>query len=446
MKDIHHLTFDFNSESNVSIRQFLFKLKDEFASSSIVALGENSHFIKEFFAFRHHIIEFLVTECNYDTLAFEFGFSEGLEIDKWIKSKLPIDDLDKLTSHFYYPKEFKSTLFWLRNYNEKSEKQVTFLGVDIPKNGGSYFPTYTLVEDFLRKNFIVSSDVLNRISVLVEKLDYYSTAELALNLSYIDVVEQNELKSLLFTVYVRLINLEPKLEKSDFEFIRHQIKGLIYMNYNADAMRSFIGGKGIEGDLGAKDQFMKESIDYFFENSLGKKIILVAHNAHIQKTAVDFDGFISCYPMGQRLAMSYGQKYKAFALTNLSGETAALHADNDLRYGFKVDKYPLDAPESDSIEFLMRKSGIKEGCLLMSELSEQYNCKKIRFDSIYLNTEIKEAFDGVILLEKSTISEVVLTCSTKSSVTKLTANCLLLKTLLRVSLFLFPVRTVENIT
>jgi len=111
--------------------------------------------------------------------------------------------------------------------------------------------------------------------------------------------------------------------------------------------------------------------------------------------------------MGQRLAMSYGQKYKAFALTNLSGETAALHADNDLRYGFKVDKYPLDAPESDSIEFLMRKSGIKEGCLLMSELSEQYNCKKIRFDSIYLNTEIKEAFDGVILLEKSTISEVV---------------------------------------
>jgi len=281
MKDIHHLTFDFNSESNVSIRQFLFKLKDEFASSSIVALGENSHFIKEFFAFRHHIIEFLVTECNYDTLAFEFGFSEGLEIDKWIKSKLPIDDLDKLTSHFYYPKEFKSTLFWLRNYNEKSEKQVTFLGVDIPKNGGSYFPTYTLVEDFLRKNFIVSSDVLNRISVLVEKLDYYSTAELALNLSYIDVVEQNELKSLLFTVYVRLINLEPKLEKSDFEFIRHQIKGLIYMNYNADAMRSFIGGKGIEGDLGAKDQFMKESIDYFFENSLGKKIILVAHNAHI---------------------------------------------------------------------------------------------------------------------------------------------------------------------
>lgn len=407
MKNIHHLAFDFISESNFSIKQFLFKLKDEFESSSIVALGENSHFIKEFFTFRHHIIEFLVTECNFDTLAFEFGFSEGIEIDKWIKSKLPIGDLDRLLSHFYYPTEFKSTLLWLRNYNQENKNQITFLGVDIPKNGGSYFPTYTLVEDFLRKNSIVSSDVLNRISVLVEKLDYYSTAELAINLSHIDVVEQNELKSLLSMIYVRLVNLEPKLERLDFEFIRHQIKGLIYMNYNADAMRSFIGGNGFEGDMGAKDQFMKESIDYFFENSLGKKIILVAHNAHIQKTPVNFDGFISCYPMGQRLFMSYGQNYKAFALTNFRGETAALYPDNDLRYGFKVDKYPLDTPESDSIEFLMRKSGIKEGCLLMSELSEQYNCKKIRFDSIYLNTEIKDAFDGVFLLENSTISEVV---------------------------------------
>lgn len=53
--------------------------------------------------------------------------------------------------------------------------------------------------------------------------------------------------------------------------------------------------------MGAKDQYMAESIDWFLKNSLGKKIILVAHNAHIQKTPVDFDGF---------LGTIYGYKYK----------------------------------------------------------------------------------------------------------------------------------------
>lgn len=98
MKNIKPLTFPFNSENNTSIKQSLFRFREYFDSSTIVGLGENAHFIKEFFTFRHQVIEFLVTECDFDTLAFEFGFSEGLEVDKWIKSQIPFDDLDKLLS------------------------------------------------------------------------------------------------------------------------------------------------------------------------------------------------------------------------------------------------------------------------------------------------------------------------------------------------------------
>jgi len=407
MKNIKPLTFPFNSENNTSIKQSLFQFREYFDSSTIVGLGENSHFIKEFFKFRHQVIEFLVTECDFDTLAFEFGFSEGLEVDKWIKSQIPFDDLDKLLSHFYYPNEFKDTLLWLRRYNQDNNNQITFLGVDIPKNGGSYFPNFRIVSDYLQRLSIVSSDVLQKILNLAEKFDFYSTSQLALNLSLFDEAEHNELKALLLKVYIRLITLQPKLESLEFQSIVHQVKGLIYMNYNADAMESFITERGIEGDMGAKDQYMAESIDWFLKNSLGKKIILVAHNAHIQKTPVDFDGFISCYPMGQRLSMTFGEKYKAFAITNLRGETAALYPDNDYQFGFRVDKFPLDFPESDSVEFIMQEFGGKECCLLMNRSTELKNCNKIRFDSMCLKTEIEEAFDGIFLIEKSTVSEVV---------------------------------------
>lgn len=407
MKNIKSVASDFISESNVSVRQTLSQFREHFDSSTILAIGENSHFIKEFFTLRHQIIEFLITECNFDTIAFEFGFSEGLKIDKWIKSKLPLEDLDSLLSHFYYPTEFKATLLWLRNYNQKNKNQITFSGLDVPKNGGSYFPTFHIVADYLQKNSIASSDILKKISDLVEKLDFLSTSQLALNLSNIDNLEHNELKALLLSVYIRLISLQPKLESLTFQTVLHQVKGLMYTNYNANAMADFINEKGLEGDMGAKDQFMAESIDWFLKNSLGKKIILVAHNAHIQKTPVDFDGFISCYPMGQRLAMSYGSGYKAFAITNFAGETSALYPDNEYKFGFKVDKFPLGFPESDSIEFFMRKSGLEEGLLIMNESLELKNHKTIRFDSMYLNTEIQKAFDGIFLIEKSTVSEVV---------------------------------------
>jgi len=278
MKNIKPLTFPFNSENNTSIKQSLFRFREYFDSSTIVGLGENSHFIKEFFTFRHQVIEFLVTECDFDTLAFEFGFSEGLEVDKWIKSQIPFDDLDKLLSHFYYPNEFKDTLLWLRRYNQDNNNQITFLGVDIPKNGGSYFPNFRIVSDYLQRLSIVSSDVLQKILNLAEKFDFYSTSQLALNLSLFDEAEHNELKALLLKVYIRLITLQPKLESLEFQSIVHQVKGLIYMNYNADAMESFITERGIEGDMGAKNQYMAESIDRFLKNSIVKNIILFVQN------------------------------------------------------------------------------------------------------------------------------------------------------------------------
>ena len=111
--------------------------------------------------------------------------------------------------------------------------------------------------------------------------------------------------------------------------------------------------------------------------------------------------------MGQRLSMTFGEKYKAFAITHLRGETDALYPDNDYQFGFRVDKFPLDSPESDSVEFFMQELSGKECCLIINKSKELKNCSKIRFDSIHLKTEIVDSFDGIFLIEKSTVSEIV---------------------------------------
>ncbi|WP_162564926.1 erythromycin esterase family protein, partial [Acinetobacter baumannii] len=77
--------------------------------------------------------------------------------------------------------------------------------------------------------------------------------------------------------------------------------GMIYLDYNIQAMSGFISGGGMQGDMGAKDKYMADSVLWHLKNPQSEqKVIVVAHNAHIQKTPSLYNGFLSCLPTGQR--------------------------------------------------------------------------------------------------------------------------------------------------
>mgnify|MGYP000185692316 CR=1 FL=1 len=118
MKNIKPLTFPFNSENNTSIKQSLFRFREYFDSSTIVGLGENSHFIKEFFKFRHQVIEFLVTqfETNMDVDLIDFLLEKynALPYDyknnKFVNEKIALlaAEVGRTAPDFYW-KEGKKT-------------------------------------------------------------------------------------------------------------------------------------------------------------------------------------------------------------------------------------------------------------------------------------------------------------------------------------------------
>lgn len=55
-------------------------------------------------------------------------------------------------------------------------------------------------------------------------------------------------------------------------------------------MNGFISGKGLPGDMGARDKFMADSVLWHLNDS-NSKIVLVAHNAHIQKLPIRYGDF-----------------------------------------------------------------------------------------------------------------------------------------------------------
>lgn len=406
MKIIKNNSFSFVFEDKTSIQKQLNNFKNYIGKSQIVALGENAHFIKEFFIIRDYIVKYLIQKCGFDTVAFEFGFNEGIQIDKWIKSELPINSLDNLLSHFYYPTEFKETLGWLRKYNSENENIINFIGLDVPKNGGSYFPNLNIVADYIRKNDPSFYSTISRLIELAKDIDYYSTSQAALVDSENLKMNGLELTALLSKAYIRLVSLNNDLDNKEYQSVLHNLKGLIYTDYNIHAMRSFISECGLQGDMSARDKYMAESVEFYLRRFKGKKVILIAHNAHIQKTPVAYGDFISCYPMGQKLSLKYGNNYKAFGITNELGFTSALYPDTNFKFGFKVDNFKLNEPEQGSIEHLLKTNGLSEGFFSLNDF-DLTNVNKIRLDSTYIETDLKKAFDGIFIIKSTSVSDVI---------------------------------------
>ena len=69
-------------------------------NTRVVAIGENSHFIKEFFLLRHNLLQFFIEELGFTTFAFEFGFAESKFINKWMHGQGFEGEISKCVTHF----------------------------------------------------------------------------------------------------------------------------------------------------------------------------------------------------------------------------------------------------------------------------------------------------------------------------------------------------------
>ncbi len=388
--------------------QTLEPIKKELCGSKVIALGENSHFIKEFFILRHQLIRFMVESCGVDTFAYEFGFAEGEGINRWIHGEGAEGDIKTYLSHFYYPKELEATLLWLREYNKAHGNRVSFLGLDVPRNGGSYLPALDRVRNLMKPTDPEALPLLDEIRAVAKRIDFFSTAQAAFAYQSLNQEERARLSASLSQIKMRLENLAPLYPENAFLAAMHHIKGLLYLDYNIRAMAEMLEGKGVSGDMGARDIYMADTLMRHLKAFPDSRVVLVAHNAHLQKVPVAFEGFVSAYPMGERLAKMLGSDYRAFGITSAQGHTAALYPDQNATFGFRVDNHPLENPEEGSVEKLMMKNGEKNLFLSFGNVPpDGHFPDKIRLDSIYLHQDMRKAFDGLFLLERSSLSETV---------------------------------------
>ncbi|MFF0523318.1 erythromycin esterase family protein [Actinomadura nitritigenes] len=393
-------------------------LRGIIGDARVVAIGEHSHFINEFALMRRRIVRFLVERCGFTVLAFEYGFSEGFPLDAWAQGEGTDDDL---SAHLAgtIPVGVAEPLRWVRRYNRTASRAVRFAGIDIPAAGGSLLPALAPVADYLRRIDPEPLPTVQTTMRIAETFAGGSGAVAAPAWARLPTAEQDALSAGLARLLIRFRSLQPlyvsRGDQQSYDIALRRLEGACHADYTFRAMAGLFAGNGLTADTSARDLYMAGSVLWHLEHfDPGARIVLVAHNAHIQKTPVSFDGHLTGLPMGQHLHSALGDDYFALGLTSTTGHTAEMRRDESARFGFTIDHTALQPPEQGSIEAAFAEAGLGQPAIADLRWTRREGPDsarlapgpdRIRMQSTYLHTPVLDAFDGVLNTPTSTAAD-----------------------------------------
>ncbi|MFH8348794.1 erythromycin esterase family protein [Streptomyces sp. NPDC018045] len=386
-------------------------------TARVVALGENSHFIREFGLARERVLRFLVQRCGFTALAFEFGFSEGFALDAWVQGEGAEEDFARQTEA-NIPIGLSGPLHWLRRHNRTATLPVRFAGVDIPEAGGSLLPALAPVAEYLRE---VDPDGVPLVRDAMRTAERFGGASMALAApawQRLDTDVQDALSATLLRLRIRLRAMEPlyveRGGRAAYDIALHRTEAACHADHQFRAMAALYAGGGTPADTSAREVFMADSVRWLLDRAApGTRVVLPAHNAHIQRAPVSFDGRLTGLPMGLHLSHALGEDYFALGMTSVGGRTAEMHLDENTAFGFRVEDTALEAPEPGSIEAAVVAAGLGSRISLAGlrgvrdtapgEAVAGAGPDRVRMHSGYLNVPVAEAFDGMLCVPSSTV-------------------------------------------
>ncbi|MGW4407418.1 erythromycin esterase family protein [Nonomuraea sp. NPDC004702] len=375
----------------------------------VVAVGENSHFITEFSVMRRRILRFLAERCGFTVLAFEYGFSEGVPLDAWAQGEGTDDELAARLATAI-PVGVEEPLRWMRRHNASAAEPVRFAGIDIPAAGGSLLPALAPVADYLRQVDPETLPVIEEAMRIAGSFAGASAASAAPAWTRLATAEQDALSALLMRLLMRFRAVEvlylSRADRPSYDLALRRLEAACSADYGFRAMAGLYAGTGLTADTSARDVYMAGSVQWHLERSGPEaRIVLAAHNAHIQKTPVSFNGRLTGLPMGQHLHNRLGDDYVALALTSPAGHTADMRPDENARFGFAVDDTALQPPEPGSVEAAFAEAGLGLSIADLRQARGIAGPDRIRIQSAYVHTPVLEAFDGVLNTPTSTVAD-----------------------------------------
>ncbi|MEU9027450.1 erythromycin esterase family protein [Streptomyces sp. NPDC048383] len=270
----------------------------------IVGLGESTHGTAEFFRLKHRIVEFLVREEGFTTLAMEASESAARAVDAYVRHGVgdPARLVARLGFWTWRTQEMVDLVEWLRAHNRDlpEERQVRFAGVD-PQRGADSVEAVTA---FLRACAPEREGNARALEVLVharpgsrpdpEQALRHHAEEVARHLADHD---------------------------ADDDVVEH---ARILVRAADLVTRSLDQSAGEESAFAVRDRAMADAVARLVDDDPTARVMVWAHNGHLAKGTYG-DGVTA---LGSRLRERYGDRYYALALLFGKGSFLARRGDD----------------------------------------------------------------------------------------------------------------------
>jgi len=321
-------------------------LRRVFKDVRIVGLGEETHGTREFFQFKHRMLEFLVKEMGFRVFAIEASYAGCQNINDYVMG-LTDDGTKALDSQGFWTwntEEVRAMLDWLRDYNKSvaADRRVKFVGFDIQNNASGK----TRLLDYFRR---VAPE---RVAEL-EKFFAVDEADLRK-----DVFGKNgeavrrqlgQLGAQYNSLYTYLdLNAARLAAKSSAEEVEQ-------MREYARVVAQYLMAYSDTGIVALRDQYMVDNFRRLVAREpAGARFVVWAHNAHISTGNEQT-------PFGHDLRATYGGAYYALGMSFNQGAFQARDIKEQDERKSLLTRFSVGPAREDSVDAYLAQTGAKMG-------------------------------------------------------------------------------------
>ena len=375
---------------------------DLVGDARVVALGECSHHVSEFYRVRHRMLRYLVERLGFTVVALEAPFTEARVVTEWVAGGP--GDVDRVASEGIAMSlgdapELHETLRWMRAWNARGTPALRCVGVDLPGSIGSPMPAIAQVAPALREADPGSAPALDRARELIGRYDHRLSTMALAAYATLPEGERDALTSALSELVARADRMTSQRgvdgAGAEHAEIRHHLRGAWLLD---QVHRSFLGeDMGIASTY--RDIYLAESVLRHIGSDPSAKVVLAAHNWHIKKTPERGEDGQTLYPAGYHLSAALGDEYRSIGLTARGGRTAVADAaglEGSGAFPFRETAQPV--PEADCVESAFAGDApwiladLRSAAPVVTDV-ERYG--RMRMADYFLEQPAFESFDGL---------------------------------------------------
>jgi erythromycin esterase len=385
----------------------LMPLKKIMSGVSIVGLGEATHGSREFFQFKHRLVEFLVKELGFTVFAIEASYPAAETINEYVLYGKGDRDTALASQGLWAwdTREITELIEWLRIHNQTvpPDKKVRFSGFDIHHNERAI----DVITSYVHRTAPQQLEPLREVFETLRPKTVLNQ-----HFEYVEISEQQK-KENLKRIYELMgfmalneVKLSRQTSAAKFASVMQHIRILAqFMDvYNRpfDDKRNPTNTNGY-----TRDFYMAENVERLVKSdNAAPRVIVWAHNFHVG---------VQPGAMGHHLRAVFGDAYYALGFSfNRGSFQAADLSDNNI-IG-PITEFTVEASAEGSAEWYFAQAGIKDFLIDFrhspkNKAIEQWLATALPMRFIGLgysrrerpvSIRLKHAFDGMVFIEKTT--------------------------------------------